>query len=93
LVITAISQEAFRCEDADRHMIKNGDNSTNIHYTPTNYMGDVLYVYDVYWEPNCQSSVTQMNARKPLSGQQDVTCASLLTEDYKNCEFASPALL
>ena len=56
----------------------NGDNSTNIHYTPTNYLGDVPYMYDVCWEPNCQSSVTQMDAGKPLAGQQDVTCESLL---------------
>jgi hypothetical protein len=35
------------CNGADGHMITN-DNSTIIHYTPSNYMGDVPYVYDIY---------------------------------------------
>jgi hypothetical protein len=47
-------------------------------------------VYGVYWKPNRQSSVTQMDAGKPLAGQQDVTCESLPNGDYKNCKFAMP---
>lgn len=65
-------------------MVKNGDPSSNIHWQSDGLI-DVPYVYDVYWEPNCQSTVTEMDAGNPLPGNQDVTCENLLRNDYLNC--------
>jgi hypothetical protein len=74
------------CKDADKHIIKSGDSSTNIYYLPSNFVGNTPYVCDVYWEPNCKSKVTEMSAGKPLPDQPDVTCESLLKGNYEHCE-------
>lgn len=74
------------CADADGHMVVDGDPSTNIHFEPTNWGATNAYLYDVYWIKDCKSTVSKMDAGKPLPDQPGVNCTSLLENDFANCK-------
>jgi hypothetical protein len=76
---------ASACMDTDGKMVVDGDPSTNLHITTYAQNGDLPYKYNVFWTPNCKSSVTQMDIGNPLGGGPH-TCYELLRNDYKNCE-------
>lgn len=77
------------CKDAKGHVVKAGDKGSFVHFSQVDLFTGLPYVYDVSWDGNCRSSVSEMDAGKPLPDRGDVTCESLLMEDYKNCKIWS----
>lgn len=86
-----ISGVASICKQAQGKSIKAGDASTRINYHTTN--GNPPYNFTIWWQDSCQSSVTEVDATKPFSGNNDVNCTSLLTNDYYNCMYSTASLL
>lgn len=74
------------CGKADEHIIKDGDPSTNIRYVADELGTSDPFVYEVSWIKDCKSTVTEMNAGKPLADDPNVTCASLLKDNYSHCK-------
>jgi hypothetical protein len=81
------------CEKMDGHKVKEGDAVLHTKYAPAIFRLDVPYVYEIYWEPNCKSTVNEMDAGKPLPDKNGITCESLLTGDYKNCKSCADSAL
>ncbi|PIA96168.1 hypothetical protein CB0940_10524 [Cercospora beticola] len=81
--IDGASQAAFAeeaCAKAKGRTIRSGDPESNIHHNPVEFPE---YIYDVYWTEGCKSDDGNgMDA----GGSGDQSCASLLTNNYKNCK-------
>lgn len=73
------------CSGTKGKMIVDGDPSTNLHQTTYDLNGPLPYKYNVFWEPGCKSSVTEMDIGDPLGDGQH-TCYSLLRGDFKQCK-------
>ncbi|CAH7687893.1 hypothetical protein PPACK8108_LOCUS22752 [Phakopsora pachyrhizi] len=70
----------FACVGLARRSIKEDDDSSLIKfYTKTN---GVNYNYNVFWVKGCKSTVTEMNAYKPLPNDSDYNCLTLLRRAY-----------
>ncbi|CAH7675379.1 hypothetical protein PPACK8108_LOCUS10376 [Phakopsora pachyrhizi] len=70
----------FACVGSARRSIKEDDDSSSIKFhTKTN---GVDYNYNVFWVKGCKSTVTAMNAYKPLPNDSDYNCLTLLRRAY-----------
>ncbi|KAI8446043.1 hypothetical protein BY996DRAFT_6422228 [Phakopsora pachyrhizi] len=73
----------FACVGSARRSIKEDDDSSLIKFhTKTN---GVNYNYNVFWVKGCKSTVTEMNAYKPLPNDSDYNCLTLLRRAYTGC--------
>ncbi|CAH7682366.1 hypothetical protein PPACK8108_LOCUS15243 [Phakopsora pachyrhizi] len=70
----------FACVGSARRSIKEDDDSSLIKFhTKTNGVNNN---YNVFWVKGCKSTVTEMNAYKPLPNDSDNNCLTLLRRAY-----------
>ncbi|CAH7686902.1 hypothetical protein PPACK8108_LOCUS21612 [Phakopsora pachyrhizi] len=70
----------FACVGLARRSIKEDDDSSLIKFhTKTNGVDNN---YNVFWVKGCKSTVTEMNAYKPLPNDSDNNCLTLLRRAY-----------
>ena len=72
------------CVGTALRSIKKDDPSTFINWNTTT--NKVPYKYSVTWEPNCESSETEMNLYQPMPGNEDANCMSMMRNNFKNCK-------
>jgi hypothetical protein len=74
----------WACVGTALRSIKKDDSSTFINLNTTT--NDVPYKYTVVWEPNCESSETEMNLYQPMPDNEDANCMSLMQNNFKDCK-------
>jgi hypothetical protein len=74
----------WACVGTALRSIKKDDPSTFINWNTTT--NKVPYKYSVTWEPDCESSETEMNLYQPMPDDEDANCMSMMRNNYKNCK-------
>lgn len=59
----------------------------SIHFEPTNYLATNTYLYNIYWYEGCESTVSEIDAGRPIPDRPEVSCASLLENNHVKCKF------
>lgn len=74
----------WACAGTALTSIKKDDPSTFINWNTTT--NGVPYKYTVVWEPNCESSETEMNIYQPMADNADANCLDMMQNNFKNCK-------
>jgi len=84
IVDSSVLEMANRICSENQRQITKGDQSTFVDRKES--YNDAIYEIKIYWKDNCDSQETQMNITNPLA-DNSVTCAGLVYQDYKHCEY------